>query len=118
MARSLLDAPTEELPSFWPALASLGWLGLHLSEEYGGSGFGLVELAGVLEELGRVAAPGPFLPTVMASAIVADRGSDELRGRLLRGLADGSTVAGVGLHGSLVVEDGAVSGDAGIVVGA
>src|SRR5271154_1144251 len=70
-ARLLLDAPDEELPPFWTALAGLGWLGLHLPEEYGGSGFGLSELAVVLEEMGRAVAPGPFLSTVIASAVLA-----------------------------------------------
>ena len=46
----------------------LGWLGLHLPEEHGGSGFGLEELVVVIEELGRAVAPGPFVPTVIASA--------------------------------------------------
>ena len=46
----------------------LGWLGLHLPEEHGGSGYGLEELVVVVEELGRAVAPGPFVPTVIASA--------------------------------------------------
>ncbi len=74
-ARDLLDAPTEELPKFWPDLVDLGWLGLHLPEEVGGSGFGLPELVIVLQELGRAAAPGPFLPTVLASTVIAMAGT-------------------------------------------
>ena len=57
----------------------------------------------VLEELGRVVAPGPFLPTVLASAVIAEAGSDEQRRDLLPGLVDGSVVAGVGL---LSAQDG------------
>ena len=37
-ARSLLEAPDEGLPSWWAELADLGWLGLHVPEELGGSG--------------------------------------------------------------------------------
>src|SRR5690242_20107869 len=70
-ARSLLEAPNEERPSFWPDLAEIGWLGLHLPEEFGGSGFGMEELVVVVEELGRVVAPGPFTPTVITSAVIA-----------------------------------------------
>ena len=70
-ARSLLDAPEEGLPPFWRALAELGWLGLHIDEEHGGSGYGLPELVVVIDELGRAVAPGPFVPTVIASAVVA-----------------------------------------------
>jgi 3-oxochol-4-en-24-oyl-CoA dehydrogenase len=96
--RALLDPPEGSvpgLPPFWPALAGLGWLGLHLPEQYGGSGYGLVELAVVLEELGRAVAPGPFMPTVLASALIAEHGTDEQRARLLPGLADGSVVGAV-----------------------
>ena len=96
-ARALLDADAEALPPYWPALAKLGWLGVHLPEEYGGEGYGLPELAVVLAELGRTVAPGPFLPTVLASAVVAEAGSAELRAVLLPGLAGGARAAAVGL---------------------
>ena len=42
-------------------MAKLGWLGLPFPEEQGGAGLGLVELALVLEEMGRAAYPGPVL---------------------------------------------------------
>jgi alkylation response protein AidB-like acyl-CoA dehydrogenase len=48
-ARGLLEAPTEELPKLWDDLKDLGWLGLHLPEEHGGSGYGLEELVVVVE---------------------------------------------------------------------
>src|SRR5690606_39616833 len=103
-ARALLDADDEARPPFWSELAGLGWLGLHISEKHGGSGYGLPELVVVVEELGRAVAPGPFVPTVVASAVLADAGSDEQRDRLLPGLVDGSVVAAVGLGGDLRVE--------------
>ena len=65
-ARALLESPEEPRPSYWGEMADLGWLGIHLPEEYGGSGAGLLELVIVLDELGRQVAPGPFLPTVLA----------------------------------------------------
>ncbi len=88
-ARLLLESDAETLPSFWGDIADLGWLGLHVPEQYGGSGFGLPELVVVVEELGRALTPGPFVPTVIASALIDAAGSDELRARLLPGLADG-----------------------------
>jgi alkylation response protein AidB-like acyl-CoA dehydrogenase len=119
VARGLLDAPDETLPPFWGDLAELGWLGLHLPEEHGGSGFGLSELAVVLEELGRALAPGPFLPTVMTSMTIDRAGDDAQRARLLPGLADGSRVGAVGLAGSLQLgDDGTLTGDSGPVLGA
>jgi alkylation response protein AidB-like acyl-CoA dehydrogenase len=76
-SRSLLDAPDEGRPPFWQDLAELGWLGLHIDEEHGGSGYGLPELVVVIDELGRAVAPGPFVPTVIASAVIAKDGSAE-----------------------------------------
>jgi alkylation response protein AidB-like acyl-CoA dehydrogenase len=62
-----------------PALAAQGLPGLHLPESAGGQGFGLPELAVALEELGRALVPGAFLPTVLASAILAEARSPAVR---------------------------------------
>ncbi|MGY4712255.1 acyl-CoA dehydrogenase [Mycolicibacterium sp. CBM1] len=117
-ARELLDAPEESRPALWPALAELGWLGLHVGERYGGSGFGLPELVVVVDELGRAVAPGPFVPTVVTSAVLSVAGSEEQKNRLLPGLIDGSVTAGVGFGGDITVDGGTASGDAGVVLGA
>jgi alkylation response protein AidB-like acyl-CoA dehydrogenase len=117
-ARSLLDAPDEARPEFWHDLVELGWLGLHIDEEYGGSGYGLPELVVVIEELGRAVAPGPFVPTVIASAVIAANGSAEQKARLLPGLIDGTVAAGSGLGGGVAVDGGVAAGDAGVVFGA
>src|SRR5580693_7426811 len=69
-ARAVVDATTETRPGFWSALCEPGWLGLHVADRYGGAGYGLVEQAVVLEELGRACAPGPYLATVVAAAIL------------------------------------------------
>ena len=108
-ARANLDVAEEGRPDYWTEAARLGWLGLHLPEAVGGSGFGLIEVAIVVEELGRVLAPGPFLPTVVASAVIDACGSEEQRSRLLPGLADGSQTAGVGLAGDGIVLCGGVA---------
>ncbi|HZP30541.1 MAG TPA: acyl-CoA dehydrogenase [Acidimicrobiia bacterium] len=99
-ARARLDGDAEDLPAWWPEVAGLGWLGLHLPEAFGGQGYGLAELAVVVEELGRAVAPGPFLPTVIAAGTVAEAGGAELCGELLPALADGTRVAAVGLDGA------------------
>jgi alkylation response protein AidB-like acyl-CoA dehydrogenase len=115
-ARDLLEAPEDIIPAFWQDLAGLGWLGLHVPEELGGSGFGIEELVVVTEELGRVIAPGPFVPTVIASAVLVAAGTDEIRSRALPGLADGSTIGAVGLDGDVEVRDGKAYGSAGSVL--
>ena len=115
--RALLEADAEPRPSFWTEMADLGWLGIHLPEEHGGAGASLSELVVVLDELGRQVAPGPFLPTVLASAVVAQCGSAAQMARLLPGLADGSTTGALGLGGSLTLAGGVLDGDGGIVLG-
>ncbi|WP_007506711.1 acyl-CoA dehydrogenase [Pseudofrankia saprophytica] len=114
--RALLEADEEPLPTFWKEFADLGLLGLHLPEEHGG-GAGLPELVVVVEELGRAAAPGPFVPTVAAGAVIAAAGDAEQRARLLPGLAAGETVGAVGLLGDLTLADGRLSGSGGVVLG-
>jgi alkylation response protein AidB-like acyl-CoA dehydrogenase len=118
-SRALLEEPTERLPHFWKEMAELGWMGLHVDESSGGQGFGLAELSIVVEELGFAVAPGPFLPTTLAAALLADRGSDATRGAFLPALADGSLVAAVGLGGDLELNaEGKLHGSAGLVLGA
>ena len=117
-ARQMLDAEAETHPSFWPELAGLGWLGLHIGEQYGGSGFGLPELVVVIDELGRAVAPGPFVPTVVVSSVIDAVGNDEQKARLLPGLVDGSVTAAIGFGGDVTVAGGRASGDAGVVLGA
>jgi alkylation response protein AidB-like acyl-CoA dehydrogenase len=92
--RAAVDAKASELPAFWGELAAQGLLGLHLAEEDGGAGYGLVETAVVVEELGRAVTPGPFLPTVLVSAVLSAAG----HGDHLAGLADGSVVGAIALE--------------------
>jgi 3-oxochol-4-en-24-oyl-CoA dehydrogenase len=106
VVRGALDAADETLPPFWDDVAKQGWLGLHLPERYGGQGFGPVELGVVLEELGRACAPGPFLPTVLASAAIEAGGNEETKQRWLPGLADGSIVGAFGSGGGPVMGAG------------
>jgi len=117
-ARELLDADEETRPPFWRELAELGWLGLHVDEAYGGSGFGLPELVVVIDELGRAVAPGPFVPTAVVSAVLAAVGSEEQKARLLPGLIDGSRTGAVGFGGAVTASAGRASGEAGVVLGA
>ncbi|GLE52162.1 acyl-CoA dehydrogenase [Mycobacterium montefiorense] len=117
-ARALLDSPEEDRPTFWSDIAELGWLGLHVDEQHGGSGYGLPALVVVIEELGRAVAPGPFVPTVIASAVIAKDGTAEQKSRLLPGLIDGTVAAGIGLDSSVQVKGGVANGEAGVVLGA
>ncbi|GAA1561146.1 acyl-CoA dehydrogenase [Actinomadura kijaniata] len=103
----------ERTPGFWDALAGQGLPGLHLPERHGGQGYGLLEQAVALEELGRALAPGPYLPTVLASAFLAGAGEPPA------GLADGSRTAAMATGGpALALADGRLSGTVRPVLGA
>ncbi|HEX7442688.1 MAG TPA: acyl-CoA dehydrogenase, partial [Acidimicrobiales bacterium] len=97
VARALVDADVEELQPVWTAMAGQGWPGLHLPEAHGGQGFGLLELAVILEETGWAATPGPLLPTAVVSALCARYLRADEAARVLPGLADGTVPAAVHL---------------------
>jgi alkylation response protein AidB-like acyl-CoA dehydrogenase len=91
--------------ALWSEIVELGWPGIAVSEENGGQGLGIVELAVLLEELGYACAAVPFLSTAVAAAVI-DRYDDNggLK-ELLPGLLSGETRVGVGRSGLIV--DGA-----------
>jgi alkylation response protein AidB-like acyl-CoA dehydrogenase len=118
-ARRALDTDHPVLPGVWKQIADLGWLGLHVPESHGGSGFGLAELAVVADELGYAVSPGPFLATVAASAIVTALGEAGQRERYLPSLADGGAPAGLGLGAGLSRDArGQIDGTMAAVLGA
>ncbi|MGW2064457.1 acyl-CoA dehydrogenase [Streptomyces sp. NPDC001937] len=95
--RKLLDASAPSAPGvrpgYWDGLAEQGLLALHLPEGDGGGGGALLDLAVVLEETGRAALPGPYLATVLASALLGGAGASDLA----RALADGTRIGAVAL---------------------
>jgi alkylation response protein AidB-like acyl-CoA dehydrogenase len=77
----------------WGALAQANLIGLGFSEEYGGSGLSLFEVALVLEQIGRHVAPIPYLATVVMGGMPVERfGNDEQRHRLLLPVSVGEAV--------------------------
>jgi alkylation response protein AidB-like acyl-CoA dehydrogenase len=82
--------------ALWRELCELGWPGIAISEEYGGQGLGLVELAILCEELGRTLAPVPLLASVCAAALIGQAGTPEQRRRWLPGLAEGELIGALG----------------------
>ena len=93
VVREALDAGSDSLPPYWGDLAAQGLPSIHLDEELGGQGAGVVELAVVAEELGRAAAVGPWDTTAVVAGVVAAGGPAGLVKSLLPGLADGSLTA-------------------------
>jgi alkylation response protein AidB-like acyl-CoA dehydrogenase len=97
VVRALWDDARGEGELLWKEMAQLGWLGLALPEAHGGSGLGMVEAALVLDEMGRAAYPGPYLPTVLAGLAIAHAGNPAQQARWLPAIATGSARASVAL---------------------
>lgn len=116
-ARTALESPAGRT-AYWDDMARLGWLGIHLPEAYGGQGYGLEELAVVAEQLGAAVAAAPFLPTVLASAVILETGTATDHAAFLPGLADGTHTAAVGLCGDATRSGDRIHGDAGWILGA
>jgi alkylation response protein AidB-like acyl-CoA dehydrogenase len=88
--RYAADEPPAEL---WDALASKGYLGVNIPEEWGGGGLGMSGLAAVGEE---IAGAGSSLLLIVVSPAIAGsiltrHGSDEQKDHWLRGIAAGTT---------------------------
>ena len=100
--RKVMESELGYDPAFWTQMAEqLGLQGLALPSEHGGDGYGFIELAVVLEEMGRALAPSPFLATVVlaASALTAS-GDTEAQAAHLPGIAAGTTTATLAVAGA------------------
>ena len=88
--RAMMDDERGYDESLWGEMAKLGWLGLPFAEEQGGAGLGLVELALVLEEMGRAAYPGPYFASVVLAGLgLLAGGSAAQKERWLPAIASG-----------------------------
>ena len=93
--RNWIDTDGAGGDQLWSELAELGWLGIAISAEHGGAGYGFVERAILLEEMGRVLLPLPFFSTAaVAVDLLAALGTDPALD-CLRGLAEGARRAAV-----------------------
>jgi alkylation response protein AidB-like acyl-CoA dehydrogenase len=86
----------------WRSFAEMGFSGLLVPDEFGGSGLGCVEAGVVMEEIGRTLMPSPFLSTaVLAAAALSRGGSAAQKSEHLPRIVDGSLLA------ALAVDEGA-----------
>ena len=86
----------------WNEMAEMGWAGVIIPEEYGGSNFGYLSLGLVLEELGRTLTASPLLSSGLAAAsALMLGGSDAQKSEWLPKIAEGAAV------GALAIDEGA-----------
>ncbi len=82
----------------WASMVALDWPALAIPEDNGGIGLSFVEMAVLVEELGRAVAPGPLLATVTQFApLVREVGTPEQRHRFLSQVASGALTGTVAL---------------------
>ena len=79
----------------WSQAVSLGWLGFGIPEQYGGLGLGAHGLAILHAELGRQAAPGPYISTLSAAQAIVECGTEAVRKTWLPRIASGEISAAV-----------------------
>ena len=99
--RNVLESGSHFDPELWKGVAEMGWLGAVIPEEYGGAGFGHLELVLIAEEIGRALAPVPFGSSVyLATEALLLGGSPEQQKSYLPRLASGDLI------GTLAMSDG------------
>ncbi|WP_298668897.1 acyl-CoA dehydrogenase family protein [uncultured Sphingomonas sp.] len=77
----------------WGAIGGMGWAGIVIPEEFGGSAFGYLSLGLVMEQLGRNLAASPLASTAVAASAIVMGSSDKAKGDWLPRLAAGEAIA-------------------------
>ena len=96
VVRELYDSREGFDRAWWRRAAELGWTSVLVPDRLGGgtlSGRPVADAVIVAEEMGRLVAPGPFLPVNVVAATLAAEGSDEQQSSVLPGLISGELVA-------------------------
>lgn len=82
------------------AMAQMGWTGVIVPEEHGGSDFGWLSAGLVVEELGKTLTASPLVASTLAAAAIALGGSEAQKAKWLPRLASGETI------GTLAIDEG------------
>ena len=117
--RKVRDAGEPFDADAWGAMAEMGWAGIIIPEEHGGSDFGWMSLGLVVEELGKSLAASPLIASALAASAIVLGGSDEQKAEYLPRLASGELIGTlafdegprhIGLKASAGVHDGRLTG--------
>ncbi|MBB3032527.1 acyl-CoA dehydrogenase family protein [Alteriqipengyuania lutimaris] len=117
--RQVRDAGKPFDEDAWTAMAEMGWAGIIIPEEHGGTDFGWLSLGLVVEETGKTLAAGPLVPSALAASAIVLGGSEEQKSEFLPRLATGELIGTIafdegprhaGLDVSTSVHDGRLTG--------
>jgi len=76
--KQMEESETGYSGELWQEMAELGWMGLAFPGKYGGGDMSFLDLAILLEEMGRACLPGPFFSTVVLGGLsILDVGNEE-----------------------------------------
>ena len=90
--RKLRETERAWEPAMWARMGEMGWLSVPFPEEHGGFGGSFVDLALILEQLGRGLVPEPIIPSVvLGGGLISRLGSEEQRERFLLPMIEGRT---------------------------
>jgi alkylation response protein AidB-like acyl-CoA dehydrogenase len=92
---AFIDGKSSLDRDLWSQAATLGWLGFGIPEQYGGLGLGCHGLTILHTELGRQAAPGPYIASLSAAQAIVENGTEAARKAWLPGIASGEISAAV-----------------------
>lgn len=96
--RAVIDGAAPYDRALWKGLAEMGFLGVAIPEEFGGTGAGHLELCVIAEEMGRALAPVPFSSTVyLAAEALLLAGSDAQKKKWLPAIASGDAIGTLAL---------------------
>ncbi|TET41758.1 MAG: acyl-CoA dehydrogenase [Dehalococcoidia bacterium] len=96
--KQMEESETGYSRELWQEMAELGWMGLAFPEKYGGGDMSFLDLAVLLEEMGRACLPGPFFSTVVLGGLsILDIGSEEQKQEYLPKIIRGEKILTLGL---------------------
>ena len=91
--KQMEESETGYSRELWQEMAELGWMGLVFPEKYGGGDMNFLDLAVLLEEMGRACLPSPFFSTVVLGGLpILDVGSEEQKQQYLPNLIRGEKI--------------------------
>jgi len=96
--KEMMDDEKGYSPELWKKMAELGFLGLVIPEEYGGTGGNFIDLMVLMQEMGRAVLPSPFISTVLLAGIpLLTAGTEEQKKEFLPKIAAGDVILALAL---------------------
>ncbi|MDD5190288.1 MAG: acyl-CoA/acyl-ACP dehydrogenase [Dehalococcoidales bacterium] len=91
--RAMMNDQTGITKDYWKKMADVGWTGLILPEQYGGANMTFRDLSILCEEMGRMVMPGPFVSTLVMSALpILNAGTEAQKQEFLPRIANGQMI--------------------------